>query len=120
MPANTNEDIALFLEDLARRKGTTTYGELARRFGFPPMEGTWAAHPLSQAFEHLDRQDAAASRPLRTSVVIRKDRNLPGDGYFESLARIKTNGIPAKTDKAKEKAWLDELNAVYAFQWPKA
>lgn len=120
MPIITNEDVGRFLEGLARRKSTTTYGELAERFGFPPMEGAWAAHPLSQVFEYLDRQDAAGSRPFRTSVVIRKDRNIPGDGYFESLARIKTNGIPAKTDKAKEKAWLDELNAVYTFKWPKA
>jgi hypothetical protein len=120
MSEGTNENIGRLLEQLARRRSTTTYGELAERFGFPPMEGTWAAHPLSQVFEFLDQEDAAASRPFRTSVVIRKDRNIPGDGYFESLARLKTKGIPAKSDKAKEKAWLDELKAVYAFEWPKA
>ncbi|HXM80426.1 MAG TPA: hypothetical protein VN929_00700 [Burkholderiales bacterium] len=120
MSPATNVDIGRFLEELARRKTTTTYGELAERFGFPPMEGAWSAHPLSQVFDSLDQQDAAASRPFRTSVVIRRDRNIPGDGYFESLARVKTNGISAKTDRAKEKVWLDELKAAYAFRWPKA
>ena len=120
MTSATNDNVGRFLEAIARRKSTTTYSGLAEQLGFPPMEGAWTAHPLSQVFEYLDQQDAATSRPFRTSVVIRKDKNIPGDGYFESLARIKTKGIPAKTDTAKEKVWLDELNAVYAFKWPKA
>ena len=113
------EDIGRFLEDLARRKATTTYGHVVERFGLPPMEGAWAAHPLSAAFEYLDRQDAAASRPFRTAVVVRKDSNVPGNGFFESIARLKENGgVPASTDRAKEKVWVEELNAAYAYTWP--
>ena len=111
--------IARYLEELARGSRTTTYSELAERFGLPAMEGTWNSHPLCQVFDALDQEDANAGRPLRTAVVIRKDMNMPDSGYFESRTKYK-GGAPITTDKERLKAWLSDLSDVFNYKWPKA
>lgn len=112
--------VGRYLEELARSKRTTTYGELAERFGLPGMDGAWLSHPLSLMFDYLDKEDSSASRPFRTALVIRQDANMPGDGFFESLAKHRPGRIPAKSIKEREKARVQELKAVFSYRWPKA
>ena len=116
-PPINRAEIAAHLESLATRSGVTTYGAIVERFGLPPLDGAWSAHPLSEIFEVLDQQDAAANRPFRTSVVIAQELNRPGDGYFEALERLK--GLPdPRTPNARDALWTAELNSAYNHPWP--
>lgn len=94
----------------------TYYGKVASLFGLPEFDGAWSSHPLSKIFEVLDKQDANANRPFRTSVVISATSKAPGPGLYEALERLK--GIPdPKTKNAREKLWISELNMAYAYAW---
>jgi len=104
------------LEAVARRRTVTNYGRIAERFGLPPFDGLWAAHPLSGIFEVLDQQDAAAGRPFRTSVVVAVETNQPGPGFFEALHRLKNIPDP-RTPRARDELWTRELTAAYAYPW---
>ena len=108
-------DLAGFLEDRARRRRTVYYSELVAQFGLSPLDGTWTGHPLERAFDSLDREDAERNRPFRTSMVISKEKNMPGDGYFKALADLK--GIHAKTEKQRLEAFSRELSAAMNFKW---
>ncbi len=110
--------IGTFLESAAKAKRLITYQEVVNKFSLPPLEGNWNTHPLSKSFETLDQEDATKNRPFRTSVVVRKDKNnqMPGMGFFEALERLKN--IKCLNDKAREKAWVNELNAAFGFKWP--
>jgi hypothetical protein len=103
------DKLAKFLEDKARRRRTIYYSELVEQFGLPPLEGAWIGHPLERAFDALDREDASANRPFRTSIVIAKDKNMPGDGYFKSLSELK--GITAKSENQRLQAFSQERAA---------
>ncbi len=108
--------VGSFLEKILKRKGTTNYGLVASHFGLPEFDGAWAAHPLSKIFDVLDRQDAIANRPFRTSCVIGVTSNSPGPGFYEALAQLK--GIPdPKSPNAREKLWVNELNGAYSYSW---
>ena len=72
-------------------------------------------HPLARAFETLDREDAEARRPFRTSMVISNEENMPGDGYFKSLSELK--GLHAKSEKQRLEAFSQELSAAMNYQW---
>ena len=109
------DKLARFLEDKAKRKRTIYYGELVTQFGLPPLDGAWVGHPLERAFHALDREDAGAHRPFRTSMVITKEKNMPGDGYFRSLSALK--GIHAKSEKQRLEAFSQELSATMSYKW---
>lgn len=109
------DKLARFLEDRAKRKRTVYYSELVTQFGLPPLEGGWMGHPLERAFDALDKEDAAANRPFRTSMVISKDNNIPGNGYFKSLFDLK--GISAKSEKQRIAAFSQELTAAMNHKW---
>src|SRR5258708_22215938 len=109
------DKLAKFLEDKARRRRTIYYSELVEQFGLPPLEGAWIGHPLERAFDALDREDAEAKRPFRTSMVISKEKNMPGDGYFTSLSELK--GIRAKSEKQRLETFSQELAAAMNHKW---
>lgn len=110
--------IGSFLEEIAKAKKLVTYQEVVDRFQLPPLQGNWNSHPLSQAFEALDQEDASKQRPFRTAVVVRKDKSnqMPGNGFFEALERLKS--VPCRNAIDRQKVWVSELNSAHAFNWP--
>ena len=72
-------------------------------------------HPLQTAFDQLDREDAEACRPFRTSVVIAKETNMPGDGFFKSLRELK--GVKANSEKQRLEVFTRELTAAMNHKW---
>lgn len=48
-------DVREILVDVARKRGLITYGVLVNELGLPPMDGAWAAHPLSRIFDEPPR-----------------------------------------------------------------
>lgn len=109
--------VGTLLETIAKNRDVINYGRIVEQFGLPPLDGAWAAHPLSNIFEVLDQQDAAANRPFRTSVVVAAETNRPGNGYFEALHRLKNIPDP-RTAVARDALWSGELQAAYNHQWP--
>ena len=95
------------LEGIAKKGRPIYYADLVTQFNLPPLDGAWTSHPLCAAFGHLDREDAEAKRPFRTSVVIAKELNRPGDGFFKSLFELKR--ISAKSENQKMEIFLREL-----------
>ncbi len=109
-------NIGKYLESVLKAKSTVTYSSITNKFSLPEFNGVWVAHPLCQIFEVIDQQDAIAKRPFRTSVVISKNNNTPGTGFFEALQRLKQ--IPTPSNKEmREALWIKELNSAYSYPW---
>ncbi|HOW75102.1 MAG TPA: hypothetical protein P5102_09780 [Candidatus Competibacteraceae bacterium] len=106
--------IGLFLEEQARKRRTVYYSDIVARFGLPPMDGLWLNHPLSEIFDVLDQEDAMSNRPFRSAVVISKERNMPGNGFFEALERLR--GIQTSNEQRLE-AFTRELEATFGYPW---
>lgn len=111
-------DVREILVDVARKRGLITYGVLVNELGLPPMDGAWAAHPLSRIFEALDQEDATAQRPFRTTVVVKSGDRTPGGGYYEALERLK--GIKALNAMSKLEVFMRELQAIYSLHGQEA
>ena len=110
--------IALHLENIARNHRVVTYTEIVNQFGLPSLDGAWAAHPLSHIFEIMDKEDAIANRPFRTSVVITARGNGPGAGYFEALERLKKIPDPGECNSDGRLAlWLQQLRETHGCHW---
>jgi hypothetical protein len=103
------KEIADFLEAKAKTDEFVYYSDLAARFGLPPMNGAWSAHPLCDIFGQLDQYDEANKRPYRTSLVIGKETNMPGQGFFDTLNRLRGIDLPKNEDQ-KYKVWLNEVS----------
>src|ERR1035437_937133 len=83
-------EVGTFLEGIAASGNPITYGDVIARFpDLSPLTGAWLSHPLCGIFDELDVQDAAAKRPFRTAMVIAKERNMPGPGFFRTLSRLR-------------------------------
>ena len=98
-----------FLEGIAKRRIVITYQELASALQILPPH---SIHQVTEALEHLMREDAASDRPFIAALAISKARGgLPGPGFFDCARRLGrfADGQDARTFHAAE------LNAVFAF-----
>ncbi len=109
-------DVGIYLQNMAKRQRTVYYNDLVQKYALSALDGIWSSHPLSQIFEVLDQQDADANRPFRSSLVVSKDKHRPGKGFFEALERMKGIADP-KTEEARDKLHIHELNAAFAYNW---
>ena len=106
-------EVGTFLEKVAASGNPINYGDVIARFpDLPPLAGAWLAHPLRGIFGELDEQDAVAKRPFRTAMVIAKERNMPGPGFFKTISRLRGRQI-LKSEELT--VWTDELRAVLVF-----
>ncbi len=76
--------IRAYLTELARRRGTITYRDLAKALEVQPPN---TIHQVTDALEVLMHEDGAIGAPFLAVMVISKVRNgLPAPAFF-SLAR---------------------------------
>ena len=111
-------DIGAFLEDRARRLGGNApifYSDLAAQFGLPPVTKAWSTHPLCAMFGQLDEDDARLGGPLRTALVISKERNMPGDGFFKTFYRLRSLPRAPRTAPDKMRLYLNELDGLLSY-----
>lgn len=106
--------VANFLEGRAKTfthdTAPISYGNLASELGFPKVDQNWLAHPFCGIFDALDMQDVEEKRPLRTALVYSLERNIPGEGFFKTIARLRGSNRP-ETDFLKQaQLWTQELN----------
>lgn len=88
--ATNSKDIGLFLEEAAKAGKPIAYTDVVNNFrDLPDMNGAWLSHPLCYIFGELDEEDYAKGRPFRTAVVIARERNMPGPGFFGTVSRLR-------------------------------
>lgn len=116
-PIVTLEVVAAYLEGLAINGEPVTYSDLLEYFGLPRISKRylWNLSPMKDIFLALDSADAKAGRPLRATMVVRKDTRIPGNGYFRSLCGYREILIPESTLEKRElhKGELGRLAGYY-------
>ena len=106
----TTADLASFLEATIKRSAPITYTDVVNHFkDLPQLTGNWLAHPLCPMFGELDEEDHARGFPFRTAIVMAKERNMPGPGFFNTMSRLRQRKI---LEKDKQSIWISELSAL--------
>lgn len=88
------------------------YNDLCTKFTLPSVDGIWYQHPLCEIFEALDQEDASLNRPFRTALVIGKESNMPGKGFYEARSRMLNKSIP-QSEKQKFDIFIKEINQLH-------
>jgi hypothetical protein len=74
------------LQALARRRLPITYQEAAKGMFLSPPN---TIHQVTEAFEQIMAEDAAADRPFIAAMVISRSRGgVPAPGFFDYAARL--------------------------------
>lgn len=88
------------------------YSQIVDHFpDLPPIGEWWLAHPFCGMFEELDQEDFDNKLPFRTALVVSKEANRPGQGFFNTYKRMHNRRFK-KADQ--DKIWNDELNKLKA------
>lgn len=96
-----------FLVDVARERGCTDHGAVARECDIH------AAHQMP-VLRILGRHEAELDRPLLPAIVTKADRGMPGEAYFELVERAPTRTDDVPTDPAERRwLWETQRDAVY-------
>jgi hypothetical protein len=97
------DDLYNKLRELARSCSTEYYSEVVRDIGGNP-KFPLALVPMLKA---VDRAEHAACRPLLAAVVINKEHEMPGKGFFDQAREL---GLHTGGDDRA--SWLKELARV--------
>lgn len=111
-PEELARRVRAHLQEVAEQAIPITYQVLARALNLTPPN---TIHQVTEALEHLMREDAANSRPFVAALVISKARGgLPAPGFFDCARRLgRFNG-----DATGPEAWAFhaiEFNMASAF-----
>jgi hypothetical protein len=98
------------LIEVARRRSVTYYGEICGFFGLDEIRGEGDVARISAGLGALAQAEHEAGRPLLPAVVINREFNNPGPGFF-TVAR-ETGRFRGKDELGY---WTGELNAVHDF-----
>ncbi len=92
------ERIRAYLTELARRRGTITYRDLAKALEVQPPN---TIHQVTDALEVLMQEDRANGAPFLAAMVVSKVRNgLPAPAFFSfarSLGRLRESDTGPET-----------------------
>ena len=92
------ERIRAYLTELARRRGTITYRDLAKALEVQPPN---TIHQVADALEVLMQEDRANGAPFLAAMVVSKVRNgLPAAAFFSfarSLGRFRGSDTGPET-----------------------
>lgn len=98
------------LTDVARRRAVTYYGDICGLFGLDGIRGEVDVARISAGLGDLARAEHEAGRPLLPAVVINRELNNPGPGFF-TVAR-EVGRFQGRDELAY---WTQELNAVHEY-----
>jgi hypothetical protein len=103
-------ELALALVEVASRHGVITYGQLSDRF--EPMLGyRMAPQAWAQPLGELSLISVENGLPAISALVINKDLQMPGEGFFNFVGRLR--GWQAIAPNQWEALWCKELKQVY-------
>jgi hypothetical protein len=95
---------------LARRRGVTYYADIARFFDLDEIRAEGDVARISAGLGDLARSEHEGGRPLLPALVINREFNNPGPGFFtiaQELGRYRGGDELAY--------WTGELNAVHDY-----
>lgn len=110
--AAQKRDRALFqareiMLDVARARGTITYGELADQIEVMKLPPNGAA--LEGILTQISRKEDSSGKGLLSVVVVNRETGLPGEGFF-SLARERGYEVGDSNEAFFEKHLSDVHN----------
>ena len=94
---------------VAKVEGYVNYSDVAPMAGLN-MELAHDRNQIARILDGISRAEHIAGRPLLSAVVIRKDENMPGNGFFALAKRL---GLHTKGDNFE--FWLAELRRVHDY-----
>ncbi|ADJ26548.1 conserved hypothetical protein [Dehalogenimonas lykanthroporepellens BL-DC-9] len=113
-----NDTIYEKLKQIATNQSITYYSEIAPLASLnmsSPEDRNKIAHILDQI--NIHEREVVPNRPMLSAVVILKDDNMPGSGFFNCAEGLgKFNGDT--DDKKRTIFWSQELKRVYDY-WGK-
>ena len=96
----------------AQEKGYVYYSDVAPMAGLN-MDSPGDRNEIAAILDGISQAEHDAGRPLLSAVVIRRDENMPGTGFF-TLARA----LGLHTEGDNLDFWLAELRRVHDY-WSK-
>jgi len=97
------------LQEVARAQDTTTYATIAPLANLN-MDNPADRNTIADILDDINRMEHQEGRPLLSAVVLLKEHNIPGDGFF-TIAR----NLGAYTGTDDLKFWLTELRRVHDY-----
>ena len=97
------------LVEVARSQSTTTYSEVGELVGLD-MSTEIGRIKIAQILDDINWYESQGNRPMLSSVVILKNENIPGAGYFECARAL--GKYQGNDDLA---FWSSELNEVHDY-----
>ena len=97
------------LIQIARKKETITYGEIAEMMPNIPKRGNYMSREVGQISGEISQYEYLHGRPLLSAVVIRGDKKTPGEGFFNMARELSK----LQEDMDKRSFWERELEEVY-------
>jgi len=103
-------EIRSILVDVAASEGTITYSDLVSGVTSAKLEANQYA--LFEMLGEISWEESKAGRGMLTAVVISKDSNLPGPGFFGVAEEL------GYTITDRDLFWVEELRKVHS-SWVK-
>ena len=103
-----NEEIYEELQRVARGRGLTTYGAIAR-LGDLDLVNPAHRKEMAKILADICTYEQSQGRPMLSAVVVRKDTSLPGTGFFKLARQLGLHGEGDDLDFFRQ-----ELERVYA------
>ena len=101
------------IKEVAKDGGYVNYGDIAPLVGLD-MEMPGDRLRIGAILDRINRVEHRAGRPLLSAVVILKEENKPGKGFFDLAKEIRRQS-PNEDDIT---FWVEELKRVHAY-WTK-
>ena len=106
-----HKDLYYHLIEVARNKGTTTYGEIGPIVGILDFSNPGSGIQIGEILGEISKYEHSCGRPMLSALVTYKDEPKPGPGFF-TLAR--ELGLLMRTDKDAElEFFAQELRKVH-------
>ncbi len=90
------------------QKGKVVYYEDIARIMQLPARGDYMAREVGQMLGEISEWEHNQGRPMLSGVVIRKDKEIPGEGFFTLAKQLKIF-----KGRNKQSLWQKELKDVY-------
>ena len=94
---------------VAKSESYVNYSDVAPMAGLN-MELAHDRNQIARILDGISQAEHNAGRPLLSAVVIRRDENMPGNGFFTLAKRL---GLHTEGDNLE--FWLSELRRVHDY-----
>jgi hypothetical protein len=100
------------LKEVARNRSLTNYNEVGRLVGLN-MASEYDRIRIAQLLDEINQLEVADDRPMITALVILKNENIPGEGFFKCAI-----GLGKYDGSDDDSFWAQEVERVYT-HWVK-